>query len=112
VEKGRWRISEGLCMDRYFVSMGGFSKEVDLKGVNVMGLVHLVGITVQDPFDVFCIIHMVMHIDVAVTDQEKIPSLGRNRSRNLLGLFHVGFLIKQMENFSEERLNPLGPSTL
>jgi len=112
MEESKRRIFNGLCVDRYFVSMGGFGKEIDLKGMNVMGLVHLVGITVQDPLDVFCIIHMVMHIDVAVTDPEKIPSLGRKRSRNLLGLFHVGFLIKQMENFSEERLNPLGPSTL
>jgi hypothetical protein len=98
VEKGRWRISEGLCMDRYFVSMGGFGKKVYLKRMDVILPMYLKGITIQYPLDIFCVVHVMMHIDITVTDLEKILLPGMNGIRNLFRFLCLSRTIEQGKN--------------
>jgi hypothetical protein len=112
VEKGRWRISEGLCMDRYFVSMGGFGKEIDFKGMNLMGLVHLKRITIQYPLDIFCVVHMMMHIDITVTNGIRFSHFRTDRSRKFFRFLSGGKTIKQVQKMFEYRLNPLRSAAL
>jgi hypothetical protein len=92
VEKGRWRISKGFRMNPYFVFMGGFGKKVDLKGVDMILLMHLKGVTVQYPFNIFCVVHVMMPIDITVSDHVGLSHFRLNRGRKLFRLF-VGYKI-------------------
>ena len=85
-------------MDRYFVFTGGFGKEVYLKGMDMKLLMHLKGITIQYPFDIFCVVHVMMHIDITVTDLEKILLLGMNGTRDLFRFLYLSRKIEQVQN--------------
>jgi hypothetical protein len=107
VEKGRWRISEGLCMDRYFVSMGGFGKEVYLKGMDVTLPMHLKGITIQYPLDIFCVVHVMMHIDITVTNRKRLFHFRLNRTGKLFRFLGRWKMIEKMAKVLKYWFNPL-----
>jgi hypothetical protein len=112
MKKGGRRFLESLCMDRYSIPTGGFGKKVDLKGMDLMGLVHLKGITIQYPLDVFCVVHMMMHIDIAVTNRVGPFHLRTGRSRKLFRFLARREMIEEMLNMFEHRLNSLRPTVL
>ena len=99
-------------MDRYGIPTGGLGKKVDFKSMDSMGLVHLKGITIQYPLDVFCVVHMMMHIDIAVTNRVGPFHLRTGRSRKLFRFLARREMIEEMLNMFEHRLNPLRPAVL
>jgi hypothetical protein len=112
MKKTRRRFLESLCMDRYGVPIGGLGKKVDFKSMDSMGLVHLKGITIQYPLDVFCVVHVMMHIDIAVTNRIGLYHFRTNRSRKLFRFLARRKIIEEMLNMFEHRLNPLRPAVL
>ncbi len=112
MKKGGRRFLESLCMDRYGIPTGGLGKKVDFKGMDSMALVHLKGITVQYPFNVFGVIHVMMHIDIAVTNRIGLYHFRTGRGRKLFGFLARRKIIEEMLNMFEHRLNPLRPAVL
>ena len=96
MEKGGWSISEGLCMDRYFVFMGGFGKEVYLKGMDLILPMHLNGVTIQDPLDILCIVHVMMPIDIAIADCVGFFHFRLHRGRKLFRFLSGWKIIEQV----------------
>jgi hypothetical protein len=59
---------------------------------------HLKGITIQYPFDIFCVVHVMMPIDITVTDLGKIFLLGMNGTRDLFRFLYLSRTIEQRKN--------------
>jgi len=99
-------------MDRYFVSIGGFGKEVYLEGMNIVILMHLQGITIQYPLHIFRIVHMMVHIDIAVMNQKRLFHFGLNRAGKFFRFLGLWKRIEEMPNVLKCGFNPLRPPAL
>jgi len=84
-----------------------FGKKVDFKGMDLMGLVHLKRKTIQYPFDVFYVVHVMVHIDIAVTNRVGLFHLRMSRGRNLLRFLGWQMIFEEMLNMFEDRPNSL-----
>jgi hypothetical protein len=86
MKKGGGRFLKSLCLNRYGIFIRRFGKKVYLEGMNSMSPVHLNRITVQNPFDVFDVAHMMVDIDVAVTNLIRLLQPRLNSGRKLFRL--------------------------
>lgn len=87
--------------------MGGFPEKVDFKRMDLMGLVHLNGITVQYPFKVFRVVHMMMHVNIAVPNRIRLFRLRMSGTGDLRGLLSRWKTIEEMFDMLEHRLDLL-----
>jgi hypothetical protein len=112
MKKGGGRFLKSLCLDRYDILIRRFGKKVDLEGMDLMGLVHLKWNTVQNPFNIFDVVHVMVDIDIAVANLIRLLRFRLNRCRKLFRLLGRRKRIEQMPKMSEERLNLLRPPAL
>jgi hypothetical protein len=101
MKKNRGRFLKRLCLDGYDVIIGRFGKKVDLEGMNLMGPVHFKRGTIQNPFNVFNVVHVMVDIDVAVTDLVALFRFRLDRGRKLFRLLGRRKMIEQMPEMSE-----------
>ena len=99
-------------MDRDGVSAGGFGKKIDFKVMDVVGLVDLNGKTIQYPFNVFYVVHVMMHIDIAVMNRIRLFHFRLNRTGKLFRFLGRWKMIEQMPNVLKYWFNPLRFSAL
>jgi hypothetical protein len=107
MKKNRGGFLKSLCLDGYNVIIGRFGKKVDLEGMHLMGPVHFKRGTIQNPLNVFNVVHMMVDIHVAVTDLVALLRIRLERSRKLFRLLGRRKTIEQMPEMSEHRLDPL-----
>jgi hypothetical protein len=96
VKKDGRRFLKRLCLNRYGILIRRFAKKVDLEGMSLMGPVHLKRDTVHNPFNVFSIVHVMMDIDIAVTDFIRLLCCWLVRRRKLFRLLGRREMIEQM----------------
>jgi hypothetical protein len=101
MKKNGGRFLKGFGLDRYSILERRFGKKVDLEGMNLMGLVHLKGNTVQNPFNIFDIVHVMVHIDIAVADLIRLLRFKPDRCRKLFRFLGRRKRIEQMPKMSE-----------
>jgi len=72
-----------------------------------MSPVHLKRNTIQNPFKVFGIVHVMVDIDIAVTDLIRLLRFRLDRGSKFFRLFGRRKMIEQMPEMFEYRLNLL-----
>jgi len=107
MKKNRGGFLKSLCLDGDGIPIGRFGKKVDFEGMNLMGSVHLKRSTIQDPFNVFDIVHVMVDIDISVTDLIRLLRFRPDRGSKLFRLFGRRKMIEQMPEMFEYRLNLL-----
>jgi hypothetical protein len=101
MKKNGGRFLKSLCLDRYGILIGRFGKEIDLEGMNLMSLVDLKWSTVQNPFNVFDIVHMMVDIDIAVTDFIRLRRFRLDRGSKFFRFLDRKKRIEQMPEMFE-----------
>ena len=101
MKKGGGRFLKTLRLNRYGILIRRLGKKVDVEGMNLVGLVYLKWVTVQNPFNVFDVIHMMMDINIAVTNLIRLFPSWLDRGRKLFRLFGGKKRIEQMSKRSK-----------
>jgi hypothetical protein len=89
--------------------MGGFGKVVYLKGMNMVILMHPQGIAVQYPLHIFRIVHMMMHIDIAIMNRKRLFHFRLNRAAKLFRFLGGWKRVEEMPKVLKYGFNPLRP---
>ncbi len=80
--------------------------------MDMVGLVHLEGKTIQYPLNVFYVVHVMMHIDIAVTNRKRLFHFGLNRTGKLFRFLGGWKIFEKMAKVLEYWPNPLRFSAL
>jgi hypothetical protein len=107
MKKNRGRFLKRLCLDAYGILIGRLGKKVDLESMNLVGLVHLKRSAIQNPFNVLDVVHVMVDIDISVTDLIRLLQFRVERMSKLFRLLDRRKMIEQMPEMVEYGLNLL-----